>query len=1044
MPQQTLLFIECINCFSESRQIHGQTNQSTLNTYENQFQAPWQQQQQQPHFHGQQPQQQQQQQYNYQQHQQQHQQYLQQQQQQFEPQYNSYQQPQYLQPQPYAPQTIDLQYPEQQTQQPHVGRRRDESVPWRRSKTSKVRSRSLQPNINNIEKLPWLRSNRDRSVPKQPTFLQNRGPKAPVRPWIEEVIKLKRTELHQKVIERAQLEKVELKEAHIERREIPKEELEKIDLKHLEWSAEGVKQVHLQQLAEWQKAIFGESGLTMHNIKHEDRMQILEVTQQIDELTKQMAQADKSQAVPWEVQRQQLKTIERAQKIIDRFRMDEVELHSVRSETVQQEQQRQQQHQEHRIQSMEQRTHEESSNIMKRHESSAMEMHQIQMQKTIQTISHTDESSMLQLSENTKLEMRQIEQMPNEQATMWQRGKKLKESEQSGLSYVEDSTILSLNESEKITQRYTDLAEEPIAWRRGPKQRQADVSQSTIELLPLEQEEQRDEEHIQSWQHEKDVASGIVSHIEDATFASIQKQKQIVESSLKRELKKQASQTEIQLTHVEDATYLKHQEVQEIFQKQQSGLNEIPVAWRRGPKAEATSEEVLQHEEDTIFKYDDVQQILLQSNQPELNEVPTMWKRGPKPKTAETVEEPIESVEVIDVTPARKPSRDEVKPWKDEKVELKATRRQSVEVKKLKPAKDEVQLKPVKKPVPQTEEKPQEAAVVEQPTEEIGKAKPWKEEKVELKPTRRESVEVEKLKPAKDAVQLKPVRKPSKPQIDEQPKEALQPVQFDQAQVVVESVESIEIEERPLPEQSRVDKDKAKSWKEEKVELKPTRRQSVEVEKLKPAKDEVQLKPVRKSSVTTEEKTTVELKPVRKASLPVEKVDEEVVVEEEEEVKMTEKRKKVIKSPKKPTTVQASQQDEAFIEENVTELIAETKETAERRTHPVDVQIIAPRFVQTLQSEVCEPNAPTILTATIEGHPISEIRWYFNNVELTAEDNYEVNIVENTVQLKIAQVTPNTVGVYSCQVQNEAGVAVSSANIALGMSIFLVFLFLIS
>jgi len=51
---------------------------------------------------------------------------------------------------------------------------------------------------------------------------------------------------------------------------------------------------------------------------------------------------------------------------------------------------------------------------------------------------------------------------------------------------------------------------------------------------------------------------------------------------------------------------------------------------------------------------------------------------------------------------------------------------------------------------------------------------------------------------------------------------------------------------------------------------------------------------------------------------------------------------------------------------------------------------------------------------------------------LFASEKYEITVVEQVAQLKIAKVTPSDVGVYTCEAKNEAGVATSRTNIILG------------
>lgn len=95
-------------------------------------------------------------------------------------------------------------------------------------------------------------------------------------------------------------------------------------------------------------------------------------------------------------------------------------------------------------------------------------------------------------------------------------------------------------------------------------------------------------------------------------------------------------------------------------------------------------------------------------------------------------------------------------------------------------------------------------------------------------------------------------------------------------------------------------------------------------------------------------------------------------------------------------------------------------------------QIKAPKFLKKLQPKICKPEEPTELRATIDGVPFPEVKWYLNDIELHATQNIEMNIEEKVVTLKIAKVTPELIGTYTCQVKNEAGVAISRTNITQG------------
>lgn len=169
--------------------------------------------------------------------------------------------------------------------------------------------------------------------------------------------------------------------------------------------------------------------------------------------------------------------------------------------------------------------------------------------------------------------------------------------------------------------------------------------------------------------------------------------------------------------------------------------------------------------------------------------------------------------------------------------------------------------------------------------------------------------------------------------------------------------------------------------------------------------DEKQWPMGKRKPLPTEKVEKVELKPIPSKKL------EEMTPTEQPELKPAKENEVVADSPTEP------------------------KETTPE-VRPSKAQTTAPKFVKKLKPAMCKPNEPTILTATVEGMPFPEVKWFFNDAELHATKNFEMNIAEKMVALKIDKVMPESVGTYSCQVKNEAGVAISRTYIALGKNFF--------
>lgn len=363
----------------------------------------------------------------------------------------------------------------------------DESLPWRRAKP-KIRSRSLQPGERHIEDFPWLRQ-RDRSLPRQEQVLWGHD-KVPIKPWIEEVICLKRTELRRKIIERAETEKVFLKASQIERREIIRAQLaEHIDLKSVQKYFE---RGNFASMAEAQLAMTEEilqeyeEQTNLQQLKHEEDMSILELTKEIDALVK------KDLDIPW-AQQGQVTTLEKTQRTSRKAARDVKEVHQVRQEEL------------IHKQTM---SFIEDTNILKLDKHDQLDVQLIkqqqigvpwargmrqQQQQSQQSLSHLEDSSILSVDRN---QIDQIQQ--NEVPVSWRRGRQPEQINKAQLSHTEDTTILSVNKSMESSQiDQVQLDEKPVAWRRGPRQPQEVAQLSHIEDSTMLDVRQTETEEIQ-------------------------------------------------------------------------------------------------------------------------------------------------------------------------------------------------------------------------------------------------------------------------------------------------------------------------------------------------------------------------------------------------------------------------------------------------------------------------------------------------------------------------------------------------------------------
>lgn len=204
--------------------------------------------------------------------------------------------------------------------------------------------------------------------------------------------------------------------------------------------------------------------------------------------------------------------------------------------------------------------------------------------------------------------------------------------------------------------------------------------------------------------------------------------------------------------------------------------------------------------------------------------------------------------------------------------------------------------------------------------------------------------------------------------------------------------------------------------------------------KKQPVDDETKQKPEEKPEEIIEEQPLQEVPvawrrgPKKQPTEQQQEIEQQPQEIEQKPIEETEKVElKPIPRKKPKKSVQTEQKD--VLEEQQIELIEMALPKVSK------AQIKAPKFLKKLQPKLCKPEEPTELRATIDGVPFPEVKWFLNDVELHATQNFEMIIMEKVVTLKIAKVTPELVGTYTCQVKNEAGVAVSRTNITLGKRI---------
>lgn len=125
--------------------------------------------------------------------------------------------------------------------------------------------------------------------------------------------------------------------------------------------------------------------------------------------------------------------------------------------------------------------------------------------------------------------------------------------------------------------------------------------------------------------------------------------------------------------------------------------------------------------------------------------------------------------------------------------------------------------------------------------------------------------------------------------------------------------------------------------------------------------------------------------------------------------------------------------DENIIEdkqvtESKTQLSSKTlHEKTQLKTTKANIK--PPKFVQKLQPVISEPHQPVELKGEVDGSPFPDIKWFFNENELSNSERYEMIADKSNVSLKIKSVEESDIGIYTCQAINPGGVATSRTNV---------------
>ncbi|KAI8118244.1 Titin [Lucilia cuprina] len=410
------------------------------------------------------------------------------------------------------------------------------------------------------------------------------------------------------------------------------------------------------------------------------------------------------------------------------------------------------------------------------------------------------------------------------------------------------------------------------------------------------------------------------------------------------------------------------------------------------------------------------------------------WKRGEKKKP---VEEPMEEKQWP--TGKRRPLAEE----QPEEVTLKPI-----------PAKPKEEPQKPQKAVPAPEFKPEEKQPSEEKELEIEPVPVQEEEKpTKEKPKKKKKPKLQKGTPSVDEVSeeiAEPFAEPiaEEDQVEEIPIEDIKEVAV--SEQVLPEEELVPTEELPTSKQKahkkRTKRLKAVSFEEQPQLLEATVIDTEEIVQEEEISQEVSQKTIllnkkpedtRPQFITTEQLIEVDVDEVKRnvemkvTSNIVKKDRRRIVMDDSQPLPELEliTQKRVQEGLDKVADEEVIEEEPIRQNEETTtaEVVEQTRKVVKKKKK----EIKPPRITEKLRPRMCVPEEPTVLECKVEGIPFPEINWYFNDILLFASEKYELNVVEDVAQLKIAKVTPSDVGIYTCEAKNVGGIATTRTNIVL-------------
>ncbi|KYB28240.1 SEC14 domain and spectrin repeat-containing protein 1-like Protein [Tribolium castaneum] len=115
----------------------------------------------------------------------------------------------------------------------------------------------------------------------------------------------------------------------------------------------------------------------------------------------------------------------------------------------------------------------------------------------------------------------------------------------------------------------------------------------------------------------------------------------------------------------------------------------------------------------------------------------------------------------------------------------------------------------------------------------------------------------------------------------------------------------------------------------------------------------------------------------------------------------------------------------------------ETKQkTIEHVVHKPVIKTRPPKFITPVMGKIVDQNVDVVLEGIVDGQPTPEITWTKNGEQLRESSGVQIHFDRNKVSVVIKNATIDDAGRYTCTAVNEAGKAISTADLVVRKTVF--------